>query len=45
MEIKQHSRKLTKEEFDEIASEIRTLVGDKMKNHEEGDAERLLFKR
>jgi hypothetical protein len=44
MELK-HRKKLTKEEFDRIASEIRALVGNKMKNHREGDAERLLFEK
>jgi hypothetical protein len=44
MELKQQ-QKLTREEFDRIASEIRDLVGDKMRNHKEGDAERLLLKR
>lgn len=44
MELKQQE-KLTREEFDKIAAEIRALVGNKMKNHKEGDAERLLFKK
>ncbi len=44
MVLKQEQR-LTKEEFERIASEIRVLVGDKLKNHKDGDAERLLFAR
>jgi hypothetical protein len=44
MELKQ-KQKLTREEFDRITSEIRALVGDRLKNHKEGDAERLLFKK
>ena len=41
----EQQQKLTREEFDRIASEIRDLVGEKMRNHKEGDAERLLLKR
>ncbi len=37
-------KKLTREEFEEITSEMRALVGDKLRNHRDGDAERLLFK-
>jgi hypothetical protein len=43
MEPKQE-KKLTREEFDKITSEMRALVGDKLRNHKDGDAERLLFK-
>lgn len=43
MEPKQE-KKLTKEEFDKPTSEMRALVGDKLRNHKDGDAERLLFK-
>jgi hypothetical protein len=43
MEPKQE-KKLTREEFDKITSEMRALVGDKLHNHKDGDAERLLFK-
>ena len=42
MELKQ--QKPTKKEFERIASEIRALVGDKLKNHKDGDAEQSLFK-
>ncbi len=38
-------RKLTKEEFDKLASEIRTIVGKKLKGHKDGDTEKLLFKK
>ena len=44
MEPKQEEKKLTREEFDKISDEIRTLIGDKLKGHKDGDAERLLFK-
>ncbi len=37
-------KKLTREEFEKITSEMRVLVGDKLRNHRDGDAERLLFK-
>ncbi len=36
--------KLTRDELEKITSEIRILIGDKLKNHKDGDAERLLFK-
>lgn len=42
METKQE-RKLTRAEFEKMASEMRGLVGDKLKNHRDGDAERLLL--
>ena len=45
MELKQEQRKLTKREFERLSSEIRELVGDKLKRHKGGDAERLLFER
>lgn len=44
MELK-HEEKLTKQEFDTIASEIRAIVGNKLKNHTDGDSERFLLKR
>ena len=44
MEPKQEE-KLTREELESIVSEFRALVGDKLKNHKDGDAERLLFKK
>ena len=43
MEPKQE-KKLTREEFEKITSEMQALVGDKLRNHKDGDAERLLFK-
>jgi hypothetical protein len=43
MEPKQEQR-LSREEFDRISSEIRALIGDKLRGHKDGDAERLLFK-
>jgi len=42
MEPKQE-KKLTREEFDRITAEMTALVGDKLRNHKEGDAERYLF--
>jgi hypothetical protein len=42
MELKQEQR-LTKKEFEKLSAEIRELVGDKLKGHKDGDAERLLF--
>lgn len=42
MELKQE-QKLTKKEFEKLSAEIRALVGDKLKGHKDGDAERLLF--
>lgn len=44
MELKQEQR-LTKKEFEKLSAEIRELVGDKLKGHKDGDAERLLFER
>jgi hypothetical protein len=44
MEPKQEQR-LSREEFDRISAEIRDLIGDKLKGHRDGDAERLLFKK
>lgn len=43
MELKQKQR-LSKEEFDRLTGEIRTIVGDRFKNHKDGDAEQLLLK-
>jgi hypothetical protein len=42
MELKQ-DQKLTRKEFEKLSAEIRALVGDKLKAHKDGDAERLLF--
>jgi len=46
MEPKQEKeeKKLTREEFEKLTSEMRALVGDKLRNHKDGDAERYLFK-
>jgi hypothetical protein len=41
---KEEKKKLTREEFEKITSEMRSLVGDKLRNHKDGDAERYLFK-
>jgi hypothetical protein len=43
MEPKQEQR-LSREEFDKITAELRAIVGDKLRGHKDGDAERLLFK-
>ena len=43
MSVKQ-KRKVTREEFDELASEIRTITGGKLKGHKDGDSEKLLYK-
>ncbi len=43
MEPKQEE-KLSRAELEAMVSELRALVGDKLRNHKEGDAERLLFK-
>lgn len=43
MEPKQAQR-LSREEFDKITAEITAAIGDKLKGHKDGDAERLLFK-
>lgn len=40
MELKQ--RRVSEKEFDRITEEIRAIVGTKLKNHKDGDAERLL---
>ena len=44
METKQE-RKLTKQEFERLASEIREITGGRLKGHNDGDAEELLFER
>lgn len=44
MEPKQE-KKLTREELETIVSDFRALIGDKLKDHKDGDAEWLLFKR
>lgn len=43
MEPKQ-AQKLSREEFEKITSELRALVGDRLRDHGDGDAERLLFR-
>lgn len=43
MELKQE-KKLTREEAMKIVDEMADLMGDRMKNHKDGDAERFLFK-
>ncbi len=43
MELKQE-KKLTREAAKKIVDEMADLMGDKMKNHKDGDAERFLFK-
>lgn len=35
-------RRVTAEEFDRITAEIRAIVGARLKDHKDGDAERLL---
>lgn len=44
MEPRQEEKKLSRAELEAAASELRALVGDKLRNHRDGDAERLLFK-
>jgi hypothetical protein len=46
MEPKQEKeeKKLTRKEFDTITAELTALIGDKLRDHKDGDAERLLFK-
>lgn len=45
MEPKQQKEeKLTREEFDRITAELRALIGDKLRDHKDGDAEEHLFK-
>lgn len=44
MEPKQEEKKLSRAEAEKMVSELRALVGDKLRNHKDGDAERLLFK-
>jgi hypothetical protein len=41
----EHERRLTKEQFEALASKIRAIVGDKLKGHVDGDTESFLFKR
>jgi hypothetical protein len=36
---------LTRAEAEKLVSEMRDLIGDAFKNHRDGDAERLLFKK
>jgi len=43
MEPRQEQR-LSREEFEKITSELTALMGNKLKGHRDGDAERLLFK-
>lgn len=42
VEMKQQKQKLTKEEFNKITVDIRSIVGNKLKNHRDGDSEPLL---
>ena len=44
MELKQE-RRLTKQEFESLASEIRAIVGDKLRSHRDGDSEQFLLQR
>ena len=44
MEPKQEERKLSRSEFERISAELRALIGDKLKDHKDGDAEEFLFK-
>lgn len=44
MEPRQEERKLSRVEFERISAELRALVGDKLKDHKDGDAEEFLFK-
>lgn len=44
MEPKQ-ARKLSREKLDEVSSEIRVLMRHTLRDHKDGDAERLLRKR
>ncbi len=44
MEPKQ-AQKLTREEFEKLTSELTALIGNKLKDHKDGDAERLLFRK
>jgi hypothetical protein len=41
----EHERRLTKEQFEALASAIRAIVGDKLKGHVDGDSESFLSKR
>ena len=38
MQVKQEE-KVTKKEFERISAELRELVGNKLKDHKDGDAE------
>lgn len=40
-----HARKLSKEEFEKVPSEIRALVGDRVRDHKDGGAQRLLLRK
>ena len=42
MQLKQ-KRHLSKEEFDKITEDIRDMIGDRLKNHKDGDSERFLL--
>jgi hypothetical protein len=44
MEPKQ-TQKLSREEFEKITAELTSLIGDKLKGHKDGDAEKLLFRK
>jgi len=43
MELRQKQR-LSKEEFDRLTEDIRSIVGDRFKNHKDGDSELLLLR-
>jgi len=38
----EHDRRLTKKQFEALASEIRAIVGDKLNDHVDGDSESFL---
>ena len=37
-----HDRRMTKEQFEALASEIRAIVGDKLSGHVDGDSDKFL---
>jgi hypothetical protein len=43
MEAK-HKDRLSKQEFDRLTGEIRSIVGSRLKKHEDGDSEEALSK-
>ncbi len=44
MEPKQAEKKLSREEFEKITAKLTALIGNKLRDHKDGDAEQLLFK-